>query len=145
MRRRGLVTAAATVLTAAAALGTVALVAQAQSTGIIPPPIACLPAPLHLQPGVAHPGDEVVLSSDAAACRLPYPPAHTYEVVLQHREVRTPPQRVEVAADGRFQAHIIVPSTFPLGDAVVSVTGSPYDDFEDGASCAGYWKPLVVE
>lgn len=143
-RRRWLITAVSA-LTVAAAIGAVALVAQAQSTGIIPLPIACLPAPLHLEPGVAHPGDEVVLSSDAATCHLTYPPAHTYQVVLQHRDVRTVPQRVEVAADGRFEARITVPASFPRGDAVISVTGSPYDECDDHASCAGYWKQLVVE
>ncbi|WP_158863607.1 hypothetical protein [Leifsonia sp. AG29] len=145
MQRRRWDIHAVTVLTVAAAVGAVALVAQAQSTGIIPLPIACLPAPLHLGPGVAHPGDEVVLSSDAAACHLAYPPAHTYQVVLQHRDVRTVPQRVEVAADGRFEAHITVPASFPTGDAVISVTGSPFDECDDDASCAGYWKQLVVE
>lgn len=148
MGRRGWSIALAAVLTAAAGVGAIAFVAAAQSSGFIRPAAACLPAPLHVSPGVAHPGETVVLSSGAATCDLGYPASREYVVVVQHRDVRTPPQRVAVATDGRFQAAVTVPPAFPRGDAVLSVTGSPYDQCDDGGgsgSCVGYSVVLVVD
>ena len=148
MGRRGWRIALASVLTAAACVGAVAFVAGAQSSGLIRPVAACLPAPLHASPALAHPGQAVVLSSGPASCDLDYPPSREYVVVLQHREVRTPPQRVAVASDGRFEALVTIPPTFPRGDAVLSVTGSPFDQCDDGGgsgSCVGYWVPIVVD
>ena len=148
MGRRAWAVAVATVLTAAAGVGAIAFVAGAQSGNLIRPAAVCLPAPLHVRPAVAHPGQTVVLSSGAASCDLGYPPSREYVVVLQHREVRTPPQRVAVASDGRFEALVTIPPTFPRGDAVLSVTGSPFDQCDDGGgsgSCVGYSVVLVVD
>ncbi|WP_431220912.1 hypothetical protein [Leifsonia xyli] len=135
----------------AAALGAavlaVVLVGQAQSAGLIAPASVCFPAQLEAAPAVAHPGQDVTLSSGAADCDLGYDPGHTYAVTLQHRETRTAPMRVVVATDGSFRVTVAVPATFPRGQAVVIVTGSPYDECDDtpSASCVGYSIPLAVD
>ncbi|MGH1548388.1 hypothetical protein ACRAWB_04080 [Leifsonia poae] len=147
MRRRAWVVAAATALTLVVAAGAVGLAAAAQSAGIIRPAAMCLPAPLHARPAVVHPGQTVALSSGPAACDLGYARDRLYVVVLQHRDVHTPPLHVAVARDGRFETELVVPPDFPRGEAVLSVEGSPYDECDDtgSASCAGYWVPVVVE
>jgi|GEM_PF-6628531 len=147
MGRRAWVIGAATALTVVVAVGAVGLATAAQSVGIIRPAVMCLPASLHARPAVVHPGETVVLSSGAASCDLGYARDRLYTVVLQRRELSTPPLHVAVARDGRFEAELTVPATFPRGDAVLNVTGSPYDECDDTGShsCAGYWVPLVVE
>lgn len=133
---------AAVVLLVVAVLG----VMSANAPGwFVRPAFRCLPARLVVEPHTAAPGGSVTVSSPAADCDLGYPPGHTYDVILRHREVATAPQRVRVDADGRFAAAIAVPASFPLGYAVVSVTGSPFDDCDDRGSCVGYAAELVVE
>jgi hypothetical protein len=147
MGRRAWVVGATAALTVVVAAGAVALAAAAQSAGIIRPAAMCLPAPLHVRPAVVHPGQTVVLGSGAAACDLGYARDRRYVVVLQHRELHTPPLHVAVARDGSFETELTVPETFPRGDAVLSVEGSPYDECDDTGShsCAGYGVPVVVE
>ncbi|MEV8215056.1 hypothetical protein [Leifsonia sp. NPDC077715] len=147
MGRRARVIGAGAAMTVVLAGGAIALAAAAQSAGIIRPAAMCLPAPLHARPAVVHPGETVVLSSGAASCDLGYARDRLYVVVLQHRELSTPPLHVAVARDGRFETELTVPETFPRGDAVLNVTGSPYDECDDTGShsCAGYWVPVVVE
>lgn len=122
----------------------VALVSCGQSSGLIRPAAPCFPAPLRVDPPGAQPGSAVTVESGAAACSLGYPPGHRYTITLQHRDVVAPPLRVAVAPDGRFRATIDIPATFPSGDAVIRVTGSPYDDCDDTASCVGYSVPLTI-
>jgi len=144
-RRKTRTQIAASLAVLLAAGATVALLSYARSSGAIRPAAACFPAPLQAEPAVVHPGQPLTVRSGAAACRLGYAPRHAYSVTLQHRESVTTPISVDVTPDGRFRATIDVPATFPRGDAVVIVTGSPYDRCEDSGSCVGYSVTLVVD
>lgn len=105
----------------------------------------CFPAPVRVEPATAHPGSALTVNSDAADCDLGYARGHTYSVVVRHRDTVTDPVRTEVRTDGVFRTTIDLPADFPAGDAVVIVTGSPYDDCDDTGSCVGYSALLTVE
>ncbi|WP_269048296.1 hypothetical protein [Paenarthrobacter sp. Z7-10] len=87
----------------------------------------------------------MTLSSDAAACALGYPAGHAYTISLSNDGVTAPPVTAGVDPDGLFSAKIPISAEFPPGTAYLIVTGSPYDNCEDGASCAGYWATIMVK
>ncbi|WP_290472682.1 hypothetical protein [Leifsonia sp. 71-9] len=116
-----------------------------------PPP--CLPAPLQVTPSAPARGGAITVSSPPASCDLGYSDGHSYSVILAAAAAiegtpgpRTEPVEAEVAADGSFSIPVAIPADFPRGDAVVIVTGSPYDECgTDGTgSCAGYAATLSL-
>jgi hypothetical protein len=54
------------------------------------------------------------------------------------------PGDVHVDLHGSFSATLTVPRDASPGEASLSVTGSPYDDCPDDASCAGYGMTVVL-
>lgn len=106
----------------------------------------CLPARLQVSPQTVAPGESITVSSPAADCSLGYGRGHAYRVRLSHPGQPGPPVTTAVAEDGSFRMTLTVPATFPSGPAIVSVTGSPMDDCDDGGgSCAGYAANFTVE
>ena len=105
----------------------------------------CFPAVLSVSPSSAAAGSSVILSSPAANCALNYWDGHTYSVTLSAQKVTSQPVVASVARDGRFSKKIPIPADFPSETAYLIVTGSPYDECEDGASCAGYSATVTVK
>ncbi|WP_285115103.1 hypothetical protein [Leifsonia sp. fls2-241-R2A-40a] len=109
-------------------------------------PHACLPGRLSVDPAVVAAGGSVTLASGPARCDLGYERGHTYSVKVMHRQLASPPTVVEVEPSGRFLTRVVIPESFPAGDAVIVVTGSPFDRCaEEGyGSCAGYAVDITI-
>ena len=105
----------------------------------------CLPAALSVSQTTASAGSSVTLSSGAANCSLDYTSGHTYSIILTNKGVAGKPVTATVARDGAFSTEIPIPADFSHGTAYLIVTGSPYDDCENGQSCAGYSTTIIVE
>ena len=108
-------------------------------------PSRCLPATLSASPTTASAGSSVTLSSAAAKCSLGYTSGHTYSITLTNKGVAGKPVTATVARDGAFSTEIPIPADFSHGTAYLIVTGSPYDNCENGQSCAGYSTTIIVE
>ncbi|HEY0187005.1 MAG TPA: hypothetical protein VGC67_05910 [Cellulomonas sp.] len=99
---------------------------------------ACLPAPLELSRTSVEVGLTVIVSSAAAGCDLGE--LGSYDLTLTAGMVEQSVGRFDVDADGSFEARVAIPAGAEPGPAVLSVTGSPYDDcpvLDDGL-CTGY-------
>lgn len=132
------------------ALGLVASIAMLTAgslTACAPASDRCLPAPLAASPTEVSPGESLTVESEAAECDLGYEDGVTYSVVVisssgeKSEEVDVPVER-----DGSFSTDIVVPQSFPAGQASVVVSGSAYDDCGDeSGSCAAYSVEVMVE
>ena len=105
----------------------------------------CFPASLSVTPTTASAGGVVMLSSPTAECPIGYATGHTYSVTLTNRGATGQPIIAAVARNGAFSIEVPIPADFPHGTAYIIVTRSPYDNCEDGASCAGYSVSLTVK
>jgi hypothetical protein len=108
-------------------------------------PPRCLPAALNVSLTSVTAGGSVTVSSPAADCALGYQEGHTYSIRLSSQAVIARLFTASVGGDGSFSKVIPIPANFPRGTAYILVTGSPYDNCEDGGSCAGYSTSITVE
>lgn len=93
------------------------------------------------------PGESLTVESAAAGCELGYLNGATYSIVLISASgERSAAVEVPVERDGSFSAEILVPETFPTGEASALVSGSSYDECgDDPGSCAVYSVDVVIE
>ncbi|MFF9564731.1 hypothetical protein ACF1AJ_15405 [Leifsonia sp. NPDC014704] len=100
-----------------------------------------------VDPAIVAPGGVVTVSAGPPECDLNYEPGHQYTIRLRTVGVSSPPIAADVDRDGRFSTALPIPADFPVGSAIIEVTGSPYDECGKNGygSCAGYWVSVEVE
>ncbi|WP_394194950.1 hypothetical protein [Microbacterium foliorum] len=116
-------------------------------TACAPATERCLPASLGASSTQVSPGESLTVESAAAGCELGYLNGATYSIVLISASgERSAAVEVPVERDGSFSAEILVPETFPTGEASALVSGSSYDECgDDPGSCAVYSVDVVIE
>ena len=128
-------------------VASIATLTAGSLTACAPASDRCLPAPLAASPTDVSPGESLTVESEAAECDLGYEDGPTYSVVVisssgeKSEEVDVPVER-----DGSFSTDIVVPESFPAGQASVVASGSAYDDCgDDSGSCAAYTVEVMIE
>ena len=125
----------------------IAMLTAANLTACAPASDRCLPAPLEASPTEVSPGESLTIRSEAAECDLGYEDGAAYSIVVfSSTGERSEAVNVPVERDGSFSTEVVVPESFPVGQASVLVGGSAYDDCGDSSgSCAAYLVDVIVE
>lgn len=125
----------------------IAMLTATNLTACAPASGRCLPAPLEASPTGVRPGESLTVTSEAAECDLGYRDGAAYSiVVISSSGEKSEEVDVPVAEDGSFSTEVVVPESFPAGQASVVVSGSSYDDCgDDSGSCAAYIVEVTVE
>ncbi|AQY00241.1 hypothetical protein B2G67_01135 [Microbacterium foliorum] len=125
----------------------IAMLTATNLTACAPASGRCLPAPLEASPTGVRPGESLTVTSEVAECDLGYGDGAAYSiVVISSSGEKSEEVDVPVAEDGSFSTEVVVPESFPAGQASVVVSGSSYDDCgDDSGSCAAYIVEVTVE
>lgn len=125
----------------------IAMLIAGSLTGCAPASDRCLPAPLAASPTEVRPGESLTVESEAAECDLEYEDGATYSVgLISSSGAKSEEVDVPIERDGSFSIDIVVPESFPVGQASVVVSGSAYDDCGDeSGSCAAYTVEVMIE
>jgi len=125
----------------------IAMLTATSLTACAPASDRCLPAPLEASSTGVRPGGSLTVKSEAAECDLGYEDGTAYSiVVISSSGERSEEVDVPVEGDGSFSTEVVVPESFPAGEASVVVSGSSYDDCgDDSGSCAVHSVEVTVE
>lgn len=107
----------------------------------------CQPAALHINPLHTVPGATVRVSSPAASCSLDLGSTAHYRLRLLSPDARLIPLgTAPVAADGRFETRVRIPSNTPAGRGAIWVDypGHPFCNDQNN-SCPGYRVKLTID
>lgn len=107
----------------------------------------CLPETMSLSEKMAQPGTTITISAPPATCDLGYAEGkeYTLRLISEYSEKYSMTGReIRVNTDGSFSDEVPIPKEFPLGAAMLLISGSPFDDCEGSDSCAAYAHSFTV-
>jgi hypothetical protein len=129
-------------LAAAAAVSWVGLTGCSSSTA--PPASFCVPR-ITIEPGSVSRGETIVLESDTV-CKAEHPSAGWSVVAFSLGESELAVSAMtDESFDGSFRVAIVIPESFPAGDAYAEIENWDYSVCSDSASCAGAGASFTVK